>query len=328
MNNKAISKIRFIFLNNSTYIVQVIRKWRNNYFEFSKTEFNGLLVLITLISLVAVFPPFYRALVPLKAPTAAEEQALLKMELAKAPDTLKRSYENRRSYPPASGKRKSSLFYFDPNVLGQEGWQKLGLSEKQAAAILNYRSKGGVFRQPSDLKKMYTIRPDLYRQLEPYVQIQEPGKEKKEVAYRSDRSKPSFKPKEIVMVALNTADTLALDRIHGIGAVFAKRIVAYREKIGGFYRKEQLMEVFGIDSLKYLEIKGQISLDATQLRKININTATAADFKRHPYLRYKQINALIAYRKQHGNYSNIADLNKVVIMTPELIEKLAPYLIF
>ncbi len=305
--------------------MQVFRKWLNNYFEFSKREFNGLLVLITLIGLVAIAPVVYRALQPLKEPTAEEELAILKLALASASETERSRPDHQRFYPPVSGKKKSSLFYFDPNLIGQVDWQQLGLSEKQAAAILNYRRKGGVFRKASDLKKMYTISADLYLQLEPYVQIQLP---EKSVSVEADRPVQAIAPRQIIMVALNTADTLELDRIHGIGKVFARRIVAYREKIGGFYKKEQLMEVFGLDSLKFMEIKDQVYVEPALLRKININTATAADFKRHPYLRYQQINALIAYRKQHGNYSNIADLNKVVIMTPELIEKLAPYLIF
>ena len=278
--------------------------------------------------MIAVFPAVYRILVPLKGPTAEEQLALLKLELARAPETAQIRSAKSRLYPGLPEKRKSTLFYFDPNSIPSLDWQKLGLSPKQAQAILNYRAKGGVFRLPSDLKKMYTISPKLYQQLEPYVQIVPEEKAVDRPADHRDRPAQNFPVKEKVVVELNTADTLELDRIHGIGKVFARRIVSYRERIGGFYKKEQLMEVFGIDSLKYEEIKGQVTVDPALLRKININTASAADFNRHPYLRYQQVNAVIAYRKQHGNYSNIADLNKVVILTPELIEKLAPYLIF
>lgn len=109
---------------------------------------------------------------------------------------------------------------------------------------------------------------------------------------------------------------------------FANRIIKYRERIGGFYKKEQLMEVFGLDSVKYEEIKDQIVIDLTKLKRINVNTAEFADFKNHPYIRYKQVNALIQYRKQHGNYSNIADLNKVAILNQETINRLAAYLEF
>lgn len=308
--------------------MQVIRKWLNNYFQFSKREFNGLLVLIVLIGMIALFPTVYRILVPLKEPTVEEQLAMLKLELAREPERAEARSGKQRAYSGLPEKRKSTLFYFDPNSISSEGWQDLGLSPKQAQAILNYRIKGGVFRLPSDLRKMYTISPELYEQLEPYVQIVPVEKILDHGTDHRDRPAQNFPVKEKVVVALNTADTLELDRIRGIGKVFARRIVAYRERIGGFYKKEQLMEVFGIDSLKYEEIKGQVSVDPALLRKIHINTALAADFNRHPYLRYQQVNAVIAYRKQHGNYGNIADLNKVVILTPELIEKLAPYLIF
>jgi competence ComEA-like helix-hairpin-helix protein len=86
--------------------------------------------------------------------------------------------------------------------------------------------------------------------------------------------------------------------------------------------------VFGLDSAKFEEIKNQISVNASELKMININTAKLEDFKGHPYVRYKQVNAIIEYRKQHGNYSNIADLNKVAILSQEMIERLAPYLTF
>jgi competence protein ComEA len=109
---------------------------------------------------------------------------------------------------------------------------------------------------------------------------------------------------------------------------FANRIVKYRARIGGFYKKEQLMEVFGLDSVKYTEIKDQIIVDVSKIKKININTVEIEDFKNHPYIRYKQVNALVQYRKQHGKYSNFADLNKVAILNQETIDRLAAYLEF
>ncbi|MNL44018.1 Helix-hairpin-helix motif protein [compost metagenome] len=86
--------------------------------------------------------------------------------------------------------------------------------------------------------------------------------------------------------------------------------------------------MYGLDSIKYNEIKDQVQIDASRIKKINVNTANFDDFKFHPYIRYKQVNALIQYRKQHGNYSNIADLNKVVILDQETIDRLTAYLEF
>jgi competence protein ComEA len=305
----------------------VMRKWLNNYFEFSRREFNGLMVLLILLAGVSVFPMVYRALRPQELPTAEEQLAVLKFAMANQPEAYKKTEPRNFSAKGYPEKIKSVLFYFDPNVIDINDWQKLGLSEKQAQAILNYRSKGGVFRKKADLQKMYTISSPLYKVLEPYVQIA--GTEfSTSQKVQAITAAPVPIPKELKLIELNGADTLELDQIKGIGMVFARRIVAYRERIGGFHKKEQLMEVFGLDSLKYNEVKNQVSIDQDKLKKININTAELADFKNHPYIRYKQVNALIQYRKQHGNYSNIADLNKVAILTPEIIGRLAPYLIF
>lgn len=305
----------------------MIRKWLNNYFEFSKKEFNGLMVLLVLLAGTFLFPMIYRALVPVELPSAEEQLAVLKFAMANQPKEEKDG--RKRIFSPSADreKRKSVLFYFDPNVIDINDWQKLGLSEKQAQAILNYRSKGGIFRKKTDLKKMYTLSSQLYEALEPFVRIAgtDPGLiQNGEVKFKAQAAIP----KETKIIELNGADTLQLDEIRGIGRVFARRIVAYRERIGGFHKKEQLKEVFGIDSLKYEEIKNQVIADPGKLKKININTAVLTDFKNHPYIRHKQVNAVIEYRKQHGNYSNIADLNKVAILTPEIIGRLAPYLTF
>ncbi|WP_316824973.1 helix-hairpin-helix domain-containing protein [Pedobacter miscanthi] len=88
------------------------------------------------------------------------------------------------------------------------------------------------------------------------------------------------------------------------------------------------MEVYGLDSVKYAEIKDQVSISNAPLKTINVNTAVFDDLKRNPYLSYKQINAIIQYRKQHGNYSGIADLKKIAILNQQTIDKIAPYISF
>jgi competence protein ComEA len=287
-----------------------MRKWFNLYFGFSKREFNGLLALVAVVVLVAFIPAVYEGLWPVNDDLKAADRAIRKLELV---------IDGKAA---ASGHR---LFRFDPNTLDVAGWQQLGLSAKQAAAILNYRNKGGRFYTAGDLKKMYTVGPALYARLFPYIYIKGtvdlPEKRKSPYAARSQQRKP-------VMIALNTADTLALDSIKGIGPAFARRIVKYRQRLGGFYKKEQLLEVFGLDSLKFNEVKDYITVDTQAVLKININTAGFDELKAHPYLRYKQINAIIQFRKQHGKYSNIVDLKKVAILPLETIEKLAPYISF
>jgi competence ComEA-like helix-hairpin-helix protein len=107
------------------------------------------------------------------------------------------------------------------------------------------------------------------------------------------------------IIDLNTADTAQLTQLHGIGASFAKRIVSYRDRLGGLINKEQLKEVFGLDSEKYAGLQAQVKVDAGQIRKIDVDKATFDSLSRFPYLTYKQMNAIIQFRGQHGEYASL-----------------------
>lgn len=303
------------------------------YFSFSKQEYNGLMVLIVLIVVVTAMPALYARLWPDRANGAAEHRALQQLALV---ELAERRSTGRERVDKQPARKNPVLFSFDPNVIGMADWQQLGLSENQASSILKYRAKGGTFRTAGDLRKMYTISGDCYERLAPFIRIDTVVlKERQALRYRSknkyqqEAKMPIYTPKgKLPVVEINAADTLLLVQIKGIGPAFARRIVAYRARLGGFYKKEQLREVFGLDSMKYEEIKGQVTVDSQAVLKININTAEDQDLKKIIYLNYKQRNAIIQYRKQHGNYAIIADLNKVAILSAEIIAKIAPYISF
>jgi competence protein ComEA len=292
-----------------------MRKWLNNYFDFSKAEFNGLLILFILIIVVTLMPLTFIWFRP-QVGGAIEGQAEIK-KLA--------WMENMHKSTGIAGSRAKSvkadavLSEFDPNRLDVKRWQTLGLSLKQAQSVMNYVNKGGQFFKKEDVKKMYTINAALYARLEPFIKISPTELAEHRLTYTK---RPV---KELQVFDINTADTLQLQEIRGVGPAFARRIAMYRARLGGFYKLSQLLEVYGLDSLKFEEIKGQLRLGITELRQININTAAFEDLKNHPYLKYKQANAIIQYRKQHGKYSSFADLKKVAILPAETLDNLAPY---
>ena len=298
-----------------------MKKWLNNYFDFTKREFNALLALFGLLFLAFVTPNIYDAFfMKEELTTDLEKNAIQELNLISTEEHHYAKYSKREiDVAP-----KSILFKFNPNLIEVEEWKKLGLTSKQAQSIVNYRNKGGKFYKVEDLKRMYTISPKLYERLSPYVDIPaiDGGKKK------NNFERKTYEKRELQIIEVNTADTIQLDKIKGIGAAFARRIANYRDKLGGFYRKEQLMEVYGLDSAKFEEIKAQIEVDMSAIKKININTADFDALKSHPYLKYKQINAIIQYRKQHGNYASIADLKKLLILSPQTIDQLSPYLQF
>ena len=141
-------------------------------------------------------------------------------------------------------------------------------------------------------------------------------------AYVSNKLKPG------ATIELNAADSAQLTTIRGIGASFAIRIIRYRNRIGGFYNKEQLKEVYELDSTKYAGIKDQLTVNPSAIIKVNINTISFASLRQSPYLSYKQASAIIEYRTQHGNYNSIDDVASVAIITPDVLHKIEPYIKF
>ena len=113
-------------------------------------------------------------------------------------------------------------------------------------------------------------------------------------------------------VNLNSADTTELKSLPGIGSFFAKNIVDYRNKLGGFIEKEQLLEVYAFDTTRLSNIENFIIIDSIELRKININTDDFKTILRHPYIEYEDVKKIVNYRESKGMIKNWEQYLKVV----------------
>jgi len=214
-----------------------------------------------------------------------------------------------------------ALFNFNPNNLSEDDWIRLGLSPAQARCVKKYEAKGGKCETKEDVKKLFVISAERYSELEPYITLPE----KSAVTVSKNQSADS-KPKPPPVIELNTADSSDLVSINGIGPAFAKRILAYRERLGGFYSTTQLTEVFGIDAEKFEEIKNYVKTDSSYVRKINVNAAGISDFKKLPYISPGVAAALVNYRKAHGNFKSLEEIKGCVLVTVDLYEKIEHYL--
>lgn len=303
----------------------MLRRFKH-YFGFTKKELNGILVLCFLLLFVFLVP----YVLPLFEEHTRQQDMVLAAEAGVFMEAKKVSGGG-KSEPSAretSEIKKIEYFRFDPNLATLSDWTKLGLTDKQALVIEHYRAKGGQFRKPEDLKKIYSISPRLYEALEPYIYISS-GSKKEEHPIKQAAGYPSrTKVQTDIVVDLNTADSSLLETLRGIGPVLASRIIRYRDRLGGFHSSEQLLEVYGIDSARYSGLEKQIAVGSAQVRLININTASFDDLKSNPYLSFKQMNAIIRYRKQHGPFSSLDDLRKIAILNEEILRKIAPYLSF
>ena len=299
-----------------------MKQFLKDYFTFNRRQRNGVFILLSIICLLIVCINIAAHFVPKEKVDFSQfkkEIAEFESNRSQQKDSLQIENEEDTSFVFAEAlvKETSKLFPFNPNDLPEEQWKQLGLSDKQIRVIKNYESKGGKFYKKEDLKKMYGISETLYASLESYVKI--PQREK--------FIKPEIeKIKTPLLIELNSADSSSLIKLNGIGAAFASRIIKYRNRLGGFIKKEQLMEVYGLDTTLYNKIENNITVDLFEVNKININTVTTDEMKMHPYVKYNIANSIINYRKQHGNYKEIAEIKNSALVNDELYRKLAPYL--
>jgi competence ComEA-like helix-hairpin-helix protein len=126
-------------------------------------------------------------------------------------------------------------------------------------------------------------------------------------------------------IDINTADSAAWVALNGIGPGFAKRIITYREKLGGFYQVDQLKEVYGLDSVWVKENKALLKVGAGVYRFLKINQVEWKDFK-HPYLPYGQSKVVLAYRKQHGPLKDFETLQQMPLLDLVAWRRLRPYI--
>ena len=199
-------------------------------------------------------------------------------------------------------KRAVESFPFNPNTVTLEELQRLGLSERQAESIENYRSKGGRFRSKADFQKMYVVSDSLFARLEPYIEI----------------------PK----IELNAADSTALVSLRGIGPWYARKILDYRERLGGFYKKEQLLEIDGIDAERFAGFADEVTVDVGRIRRLDLWHASDSILSRHPYLGPKGARSLVRYRELYDSTRwSLPDLAQEHVLSKENIEKLKKYIV-
>ena len=134
-------------------------------------------------------------------------------------------------------------------------------------------------------------------------------------------------PKKSLSFELNSADSLDLVQLYNIGPVIARRILKYRSLLGGYVRREQLREVYGIDSARYNDIAPHLTVDPSRITPIDINTADIDRLKRHPYLDYYQAKAIIRLREEKGAYAGVRDILNIPIIDSETFTRIEPYLI-
>ena len=297
-------------------------------FRFSRSERIASLILLVLTLAVIVLLARMRRMRPLPDEESRIFDSLV-VTLLPPEDPPEKERKRERDVLPGKEVRREKPPVRDPNGMTREQWEALGVSPRITRIILHYREKGGRFRKREDVKKIYGMSNSLYEAVAPFLAVADSGGRKRAAdTFPSRPSSPPVgnKPRRAVLTDINAADSAAFDSLPGIPPFLARRIVRYRHLLGGFVRKEQLLEVYGLDSLTYAGISGRLQVDTAGLRRIDVNSADPATLARHPYLSRHEAEAVIFYREHIGRIKNVDILLQEHVLPEKTFRKVSPYL--
>ena len=277
--------------------------------------------------------------------TPSQRRALLALTLLVVAATLAVWFWHRRhpraavrplpadTLTAAAAPSQGTLHPFDPNTADSATLVRLGLHPRLARRICRYRAAGGRFRHARDLARIYGMDTAALRRLRPYIRMAAaPGAnpsfrkprplEKSHYAYTPY---PSRKLPRGRQLDLNAADSAELLRVPGVGPYFARRIVRYRQRLGGFVSPEQLREIPNLpDSV---QTWFRVTAEKAQ-SPLRLNTATFRELLRHPYLNYEQVKAIVNYRERQGALQTLQELSLSEAFSAADLERLTPYVSF
>src|SRR5690606_28688373 len=305
-------------------MIKFIRYWIRNVLGFSKTETNGLPILVLVVIVFFLAPRIYDWYGSGTYSASAEDKVIL--------DSLIVSLSGPA---PTSEEEVPHQFEFNPNYISFDSLLLLGIRSDIARRIVNYRNAGGSFEVKKDLQKIYGLSSEQYEKLSNLMSLPEERLPKHRNEYRiSDNKFESENPEPVhtgekvaSLFDINSADTSQLKRIYGIGTVLSARIIKYRDLLGGFVKKEQLKEVYGIKEEVYGALAEQSFIADNYIpERININRDSVQQIAAHPYVSYNMAKTIINYRLQHGPFQEKSDLLKIHLFDSVQLKNIVPYI--
>lgn len=258
----------------------------------------------------------------------------------------------------ATPSRQVEAFEFDPNEADSMQLLRLGLAPFQVRSIYRYRAKGGRFSTPDDFRRVYRLTNEQWEHLSPLIRIADryrlvdvlpSGDDRMARLHRrsvstdsapdtlaatrdttpakAERARADY-PRKLAgdeTLDINLADSVSLCRVPGIGPYYARKIVDYRRRLGGYVRVEQLLQIdnFPADAIAWLVVS-----DTVQIKRLQVNRLSTRQLMKHPYMGYYRASEINNYRRIYGKVTGLDVLKNLPHFTEEDILRLAPYLDF
>lgn len=216
-------------------------------------------------------------------------------------------------------------FNFDPNYVTFQELNSMELPTKVAQQLIKYRNKGGSFKRKEDVKKIYSLSERQYQQLAPFIKFKQSSVSS--TIPLSYNKTPSKNSSQNIQIDINKASIEEWQQLKGIGPYYAKKIVSFREKLGGFATIVQVGTTYELPDSVFQKISTQLLVSALT-NTLSINTISVEELKAHPYIKKYQAIAIVNYRKNHGPFDSVEKFKRVKVFSGKDLERIIPYLSF
>ncbi len=332
------------------------------YLTFTRKERYGVLFLLVLICILFILPYFFQPHPGDPDPAAYEKlrAGIKKFESGETDSTHMESVNDHDKIAKKNGQGSGKtlqpfhgdMHNFDPNTISKEDWLHFGLSERVSLTISHFIERGGRFRKPEDLKKIYGLDLADYQRILPYLRIadrEDPFEKRSPYSEKLKYGVPLLKKradsvfnrrpmernaqstflyfgKKFQIIDINLSDSSDWVKLPGIGAKLAARIIHFREKLGGFYKVDQVGETFGLPDSTFQKVKPVLRVNSQSIVQLDVNSVSKELLQVHPYIGWQMAKAIVTYRAQHGKFRSVDELLQLAQLDTQRFWKLKPYL--
>ncbi len=300
------------------------KDWNSGFFEFSKKSRRGAIVLIVFFIIVSFGFAIWRDFV--YSPNFAVSYLYIpdddSMDFQQSKQGQKQSDHKKTSKKNEVKKINYPTERFNPNDLSNKDWQKMGFSQKQADVIVNFKNARDGFKTKEDLLDVFVIDSTFYVEIKKYIDLPNRADE----ASSDLKSQPQKdKLDENFFVELNQASTEELVKLKGIGEYRAKNIIKYRDALGGFYHKDQLLNVYGIPEEVFEEIINHVTVNDEHIHKMDLNSVSYEDLKKHPLINPNEAKSILDLREQINEFKSVDEVLQTAFIDLKKYKELKPY---
>lgn len=281
-----------------------------SHFVFTRSQQNGIFVLVTIIivlQLVYFFYPF-----PTEATRDPREEELVE-QMQHSIDSLKKV---------AARKDSVSVAPFNPNFISDYRGYMLGMSVAEIDRLHEFRQRDLWINSAEEFQEVTGVSDSLLKWMAPYFKFPDFHRTASE---ENKVSKMAFSA-PLSRADLNSATADELRQVNGIGEKLSARIVNYRSSLGGFRGDAQLKDVYGLSPEVIERLLQRFEVKNSAVEKVDVNSATIMQLVDIPYLNYEQARAIVKYREEVGVIGNLEELLQIKDFPLDKLDRINLYL--